>query len=115
MKELSKTKETIHILVKKKGMIKKLVPWLPSIGTYWVCQAVLKFALHVKDKQQEKRNAVEDYTYKISFQFVYIILKLKKIQSIFNMSKRNHDDRQDKQAVGLESHFVGDGSVKLLR
>lgn len=95
-------------------MIKKLAPWLPSIGTYWVCQAVLKFGLYVKHKQQ-KRNAVEDYTYKISFQFVYIILKLKKIQSIFNMSKRNHDERQDKQAVGLERHFLGDGSVKLLR
>lgn len=68
-----------------------------------------------KAKQQEKRNAVEDNTYKISFQFVYIILKLKKIQSIFNMSKRNHDDRQNKQAVGLESHYLYDSSVKLLR
>lgn len=96
-------------------MIKKLFPWLPSVGTYWICQAVIKFGLYVKQKQQEKRNAVEDCTYKISFQFVYIILKLKKIQSIFNMSKRNHDDRQNKQAVGLESHFLYDGCVKLLR
>lgn len=96
-------------------MIKKLVPRLPSIGTYWVCQAVLKFGLHVKHKQQEKRYAVEEYTYKISFQFVYIILKLKKIQSVFNMSKWNHDDRQNKQAVGLESHILSDSLVKLLR
>lgn len=76
---------------------------------------MLKFGLNVKHKQQERRNAVEDYTYKISFQFVYIILKLKKVQSTFNMSKRNHDDRQNKQAVGLESHFLGDSLVKLLR
>lgn len=96
-------------------MVKKFVPWLPSVGTYWVCQAGLKFRPYVKHKQQEKRNAVEGYTYKISFQLVYIILKLKKSQSIFNMSKRNHDDRQNKQAVGLESHFLDGGSVILLR
>lgn len=31
------------------------------------------------------------------------------------MSKINHDDRQNKQAVSLASHCLGDGSVKMLR
>jgi len=77
VRQVSKTKETVHVLFKKKGIIEIFIPWLTSIDTHRACQAVLKSELYLKHKQ-EKRNAVEDYTYKVSFQLVYIILKLSK-------------------------------------
>lgn len=52
------------------------------VTLYWYTLSMSSSAqvwTYLKHKQKEKRNAVEDHTYKVSFQLVYITLKLRKI------------------------------------